>query len=52
MRLATRQCNHRSQILTTVNFLEVRQLSKGMRIAKGDIVNAVMSEGREGRNSS
>jgi len=33
-----------------MDFRNVCQLSKGSRISKGDIVDAVMSEGREGRN--
>jgi hypothetical protein len=35
-----------------VDFREVRQLSKGSRITKGNKVDAMMSEGREARNGS
>ena len=46
MRLATGHCI-RAQILTTVDFSKVRQLGEGIRIAKGNIVDAMMSQSRE-----
>lgn len=35
-----------------MDFIEVGQLSKGTRIAKGNKVDALMSEGREDRDDS
>jgi hypothetical protein len=46
MRLATRHCI-KGQIPTTVDFIKVRQLSEGICIAKGNIVDAMMSQSRE-----
>jgi hypothetical protein len=43
---------HQAQILTTVDFSEVRDLSEGSRVAKGNKVDAVMSKGREACNDS
>jgi hypothetical protein len=50
--LATRFIALKHRLHTTVDFSEVRQLCKGIRIAKGNKVHAVMSEGREACNDS
>lgn len=50
--LATRLIALKHRLHTTVDFSEVRQLCEGIRIAKGNKVHAVMSEGREACNDS
>jgi hypothetical protein len=45
--LATRHIASKHRSPTTVDFSEVRQLCKGIRIAKGNKVDAMSSKGRE-----